>query len=326
MRNSHKFISLPPLDEPNHKEIEQLDRNGYVVIKDLLSKDDISEIKREIERIKEREGPRLGEHGHSKIREQFIQKGNKFGLFCFDSLYLVLKFILGLSIRIIPQIRQAISLYTRVPMDYRYTHGFTREFRQMLICIVEQYDDPKDERICDLVNKGEVFDIFYQHQKILGLVKHVIGEDFKLSSLNLRSPKGKRNQDMHVDYPWAVKGDRFYACNALWLLDDIDESNGATRFLPGTQTCGKMPYEEMPDLKEDHPEQVLVKASAGDVIFLNSHVWHGGTANKTGKNRTIVQSYYVHKAHVPQQFHRFQLLPSTKARLSQETLDILDIP
>lgn len=307
-------------------KFESLDRDGYVILKGVLTPQYIADLKQEVERIKDREGVRVGEHGYSELREKLIEKKSRFRLKCFDGLFLFLKISLGLVIKLIPQVRQGISLYTRVPMDYKHTSSIERELRQMLVCIVEQLDIPTDIRVCDLVNKGEIFDVLYQNEEVLSLVKHTIGDDFKLSSLNLRSPKGaKENQDMHVDYPWAVSGEKFYACNALWLLDDMTAQNGATRILPGTQTSGKMPYEEMPNLKADHPDQILLEAKAGDVLFVNSHVWHGGSRNKSGEDRTIVQSYFVNRAHTPQQHQRFQIKESTKSRLNKESLKILDI-
>ncbi len=51
---------------------------------------------------------------------------------------------------------------------------------------------PKEEgadRLADLVNKGKIFDIFYTHGKVLAAVEAVLGEHFKLSSLNYRAAK-----------------------------------------------------------------------------------------------------------------------------------------
>jgi len=197
----------------------------------------------------------------------------------------------------------------------------------MIICIVEQYDGKKDDRrICDLVNKGKEFDILFQDPILLDAVKYLIGSDFKLSSLNLRSPKKNNTiQDMHVDYPWAVKGDVYYACNALWLLNDMSPSNGATRIIPGSHKWGRMPYEGMNNVKDVHPDEIIVSAKAGDILLVNSHVWHGGTINSTGDERTIAQAYFVHRGCYPQQFHRFQIRPETKERLNEDQLRLLDI-
>ena len=63
---------------------------------------------------------------------------------------------------------------------------------------------PKEEgadRLADLVNKGEVFDIFYTHLRVLAAIEAVLGTEYKLSSLNYRAAKpGKGQQKLHVDW------------------------------------------------------------------------------------------------------------------------------
>src|SRR5471030_3059364 len=51
---------------------------------------------------------------------------------------------------------------------------------------------PKEEgadRLADLVNKGVIFDIFYTHPRVLAGIETVLGQRYKLSSLNYRAAK-----------------------------------------------------------------------------------------------------------------------------------------
>ena len=51
---------------------------------------------------------------------------------------------------------------------------------------------PKEEgadRLADLVNKGPVFDVFYTHPRVLAGIEAVLGQSYKLSSLNYRAAK-----------------------------------------------------------------------------------------------------------------------------------------
>ena len=295
------------MDKLSSQQRNFLEANGYLLFKGLLDPEKIQELKQHLIRIKHHEGPRLGEYGFSRIRENLIKRDSKYRLLGFDFLYKLLKFF---------------SFF--VPLS-RISIQSKSAFYKMLIAIREQFDS-KDERICDLVNKGESFSIFYRHPLILDTVKHIIGEEFKLSSLNVRSPKRNNTaQDMHVDWPWAVESDECYACNALWLLDDMDESNGSTRLIPGSHKWAKMPSEDMKDVKSAHPMEIKIAGKAGDVLFLNSHIWHGGTKNISGNPRTIVQSYFVHKAHPSQQVQRDQIRKETFSYLRDEDLSVLDI-
>ncbi|HZI26468.1 MAG TPA: phytanoyl-CoA dioxygenase, partial [Chryseolinea sp.] len=61
------------------------------------------------------------------------------------------------------------------------------------------------DRLADLVNKGEVFDIFYTHPRVLAAIAQVLGPSIKLSSLNYRAAKpGMGLQKLHVDWHEAV--------------------------------------------------------------------------------------------------------------------------
>ena len=88
------------------------------------------------------------------------------------------------------------------------------------------------DRLADLVNKGEEFDIFYTHPRVLAAMVHVLGPAIKLSSLNYRSAKpGMGLQKLHVDWHEAVAPGQYTVCNSIWLLDDFSKENGATRIV-----------------------------------------------------------------------------------------------
>ena len=91
-------------------------------------------------------------------------------------------------------------------------------------------------RLANLVNKGSIFDFLYTHPKLLSVVRHTLGSEFKLSSLNYRAAKPDQGlQKLHVDWPEAVTPGAYRVCNSIWLLDDFSIANGATRLVPGTR-------------------------------------------------------------------------------------------
>ncbi|NBS19837.1 MAG: phytanoyl-CoA dioxygenase, partial [Flavobacteriia bacterium] len=95
---------------------------------------------------------------------------------------------------------------------------------------------PKEEgadRLADLVNKGDVFDVFYTHPRVLAGIEGVLGSSYKLSSLNYRAAKpGKGLQKLHVDWGNTVVNAEFKVCNSIWLLDNFTTENGSTRIVP----------------------------------------------------------------------------------------------
>jgi hypothetical protein len=188
---------------------------------------------------------------------------------------------------------------------------------------------PKEEgadRLADLVNKGKVFDIFYTHPRLLAGIAHVLGQSIKLSSLNYRAAKpGMGLQKLHVDWSEAVQPDAFTVCNSIWLLDNFSKENGATRIVPGTHKSGALPQDLLADPFASHPDEVIINAPAGSVFIFNSHAWHGGTTNNTGKSRRSIHSYFC-RSDQPQQVDQSRYIKDeTLQRLSPAAVNILGL-
>ena len=188
---------------------------------------------------------------------------------------------------------------------------------------------PKEEgadRLANLVNKGQVFDLLYTHPKLLAAVTHVLGSEIKLSSLNYRAAKpGKGLQKLHVDWKVAVEPGEYKVCNSIWLLDDFSAANGATRLVPRSHLCGKVPSDEMDDPEATHPDEIILDAPAGTVVVFNSHIWHGGTTNKTEHYRRAIHAYFCAR-NQPQQTPQKELIRhETLDRISPQARWLLDV-
>ena len=188
---------------------------------------------------------------------------------------------------------------------------------------------PKEEgvdRLADLVNKGAEFDIFYTHPRLLAAISHVLGDDFKLSALNYRaSLKGHGLQKLHVDWHEAVPPGQYKVCNSIWLLDNFKKENGATRLVPGTHKSGIVPQEELEDPYATHPDEVLLEAPAGTVAIFNSHIWHGGTINRTDQPRRAIHSYFCLRDQPQQVDQKRYIRPETLERISPVARALLDV-
>jgi ectoine hydroxylase-related dioxygenase (phytanoyl-CoA dioxygenase family) len=170
--------------------------------------------------------------------------------------------------------------------------------------------EPGSRRLANLIPKGEIFRNIVALPEILELIVAVLGPDFKLSSLNARSanPHSDSLQPLHADMG-AISDERgYWVCNTVWMLDDFTEDNGALRVVPGSHHWRRLPQSELSDPKAMHPGEVLVTGSAGTVVVMNAHAWHGGTANRTEKPRRAVHSFYC-RSDKPQQQHQKVLIP-----------------
>ena len=191
----------------------------------------------------------------------------------------------------------------------------------------EVHQEGGTDRLSDLINKGEVFHIVLTQPRVLAAIAHVLKNDFKLSSLNSRNAlPGQGLQALHADWGRLETPGDYQVCNSLWLLDDFTADNGATRIVPRTHNKTTTPAEEMSgDPMKPHPNEIVIRANAGDVAVVNSHLWHGGTRNRTDGPRRVMHGYFTRR-HQPQQLDQIKYLrPETAAQLSDAQQVVLGV-
>lgn len=180
-------------------------------------------------------------------------------------------------------------------------------------------------RLANLVNKGRVFREIIVHPTILLLVGHVLRGSVKLSSLNARSanPDGDKPQPLHCDMS-ALPDDRgAWVCNTVWMLDDFTERNGALRVVPGSHRSNRLPRDVLEDTLADRPQQSVITGTAGSVIVMNAHLWHGGLANRTQSPRTAVHAFYCRRDKPQQQYQKQLLDADLQSSLPSELRELL---
>ncbi|MGB0582947.1 MAG: phytanoyl-CoA dioxygenase family protein [Limisphaerales bacterium] len=159
-------------------------------------------------------------------------------------------------------------------------------------------------RLANLVDKDELFQRVVAEPRVLDAIAMVLGDEFKLSSLNARSvdPGAEVTQPLHADMAAIADERGYWVCNVIWMLDDFTPENGAPRIVPGSHK-----FRELPDSNAAHPDEVLVTGRAGDIVIMNAHAWHGGMPNRTEKPRTALHAFYT-RSDKPQQQYQKQLL------------------
>jgi ectoine hydroxylase-related dioxygenase (phytanoyl-CoA dioxygenase family) len=190
---------------------------------------------------------------------------------------------------------------------------------------LEVHQEAGTDRLADLVNKDPIFEICFTHPAVLAAVAHVLGE-FRLSSLNSRAVRpGQGHQPLHADWGGPVPPPGYQVCNSIWLLDDFTSVNGATRVVPGSHRLAVRARDALPDPAAAHPGEVLLLAPAGTVVVFNSHLWHGGTHNRSEQPRRALHSYFTRRGNPQQLDQKRYLRPGTAARLSPAARFILDV-
>ena len=180
--------------------------------------------------------------------------------------------------------------------------------------------EPGTDRLANLVEHGEIFEWAIAEPKLLACVRRVLGAEFKLSSLNARSarPHSGWSQPLHCDTGALPDAGGNSVCIIIWMLDDFTTENGATRFVPRTHRAGKLPQDALEDPAAPHPDEKLILGKAGTVAVMNAHLWHGGTANRTGKPRLALHSFYCRRDQPQQQYQKKLLSPKVQQQLSGE--------
>ena len=189
----------------------------------------------------------------------------------------------------------------------------------------EVHQEAGTQRLSNLVDKGAVFEVCISHPKVMAAMRHVLGSEFRLSSLNGRAAlSGYGLQGLHSDWGKGVEPGDYYVCNSVWLLSDFSEDNGATRVIPGSHKSRQHPRDVLDDPTVPHPDQVVLTEKAGTVVIFNAHTWHGGTLNRTNEKRYGLHGYYTRRDQKQQTDQKASLSKMTLERLSSAQRVIVD--
>jgi ectoine hydroxylase-related dioxygenase (phytanoyl-CoA dioxygenase family) len=190
---------------------------------------------------------------------------------------------------------------------------------------VEFRQEPGARRLANLVNKGEVFARIVAMPRLLAYVRHVLGPEIKLSSLNARAanPHSGRVQPLHADMGLLPDERGYRVCNTVWMLDDFTPENGAIRRVPGSHRWGRLPQEALAEPLAPHPEEGLLTGPAGTVVVMNAHLWHGGLENRTDLPRRALHAFYCRRDTPQQQYQKRLLAPEVQAGLSPALRELL---
>jgi ectoine hydroxylase-related dioxygenase (phytanoyl-CoA dioxygenase family) len=147
-----------------------------------------------------------------------------------------------------------------------------------------------NQRVFNLVNKGEVFEKIVQHPDVMAVMGILLGGDFILSgfSSNTTGPGGEE-MVLHSDSGYVPPPHPEYllAANAIWMIDDFTSENGATHYVPGSHKLRSNPGAEKYDTKP-------ILGKAGSVAFLHGYTWHKTGSNTSAANyRRALFAYYV---------------------------------
>lgn len=143
-----------------------------------------------------------------------------------------------------------------------------------------------NKRVWNLLSRDQVFVDLATHPTALRLMKSVIGWPALLGNIsaNVALP-GADAGVLHADQvfceePWPVNPQ---GCNAAWIIDDYNDSTGATRFVPGSHKLNRGVRPEEADVMG-----VAANCPAGSLVVFESRIWHRAGVNKSDKPRAAI--------------------------------------
>jgi ectoine hydroxylase-related dioxygenase (phytanoyl-CoA dioxygenase family) len=205
----------------------------------------------------------------------------------------------------------------------------------------------KNQWVGMLLNKGEVFFDLVRHPIAMALIDDLLGADYLISCVDAQiQHPGSTAMALHTDQWWMpppiapqaeprpvstlrrgaggstdpspAKGPISAAmvANAMWMIDDFTEENGATRLVPGSHLSGRMPDPAVPH----GVATVAATGPAGTAFVFDGRLWHGAGANNSDKPRRGITTNCCGPQCRPLENYTRGLRPEVLARCPPEIL------
>ncbi|SME91092.1 Ectoine hydroxylase-related dioxygenase, phytanoyl-CoA dioxygenase (PhyH) family [Tistlia consotensis] len=155
------------------------------------------------------------------------------------------------------------------------------------------FDQDQSQRVWQIISKAPEMAPVVENPAVLGLVRHMLGEDCNLHDYQATSIGPHTGGGAwHVDAPLGQIPEPLpefpLMIQTVWLLDDFTADNGATRVMPGSHRYRKSPTWLHGSLEGE----VVLTAPAGSVALWLSNTWHRSGPNDTdGPRRALICNY-----------------------------------
>jgi len=201
-----------------------------------------------------------------------------------------------------------------IPQRFRLSEDELTELRAALDAVLmDNPDIPPDRLVNPHLDRGKPYRIkgqrkfhnLAQDPRILDMAEQVIGPDLILLFTHLfcKPAISKRIVPWHQDGPfWPVEP--MASCTVWVALDDVDESNGAMKVIPGSHKENTLEHRllddenstlnrEIPVDDVDETRSELIALKAGQVSLHDIGIVHASAANTSGRRRAGLALRYM---------------------------------
>ena len=309
------------------QERASFDRHGYLALRGILSPNEVIILRERLRKLLRAEGPNAGVAQPTEEQLE-MSWSNALESRLYRGLFHTVRGGARNLFRLSPKLKARLAASSPSPGAYpRLAPDALDRLRSELGTMLraEANQEGGGVRLQNLVNKSPIFDRCFTHPRILAGIQHLLGFDFRLSSLEARTPRpGHGRQALHADFTEHAEPGSWLGCSAIWVLDDYSGDNGATRVVPGSHLSNRLPAKVIPNPRKLHSQQRILEEPAGTVILLNGHTWHGGTLNHSEDERWVVQAFFGRRGDETRVDQKSLVTHKTLRRLSTAARAILD--
>lgn len=259
---------------------KKLENDGYAVIDNALSRDELERYRRKVDELMayEREHPYCPTDGVESPEDAGIAD-------YYRKHYTVSEAEVQ---RLLARVRHDRARGRNTPWPVPYN-----KVPKSFIHLPTMFDHDQSQRVWQLANKAPEMVPLIEHPVVLSLVRHVLGDDcnlhdFQATSIGPRTGGGA----WHVDAPLGQIPEPLpefpLTLQNVWLLDEFTADNGATRVVPGSHKRRKSP----PWSHDPLPDEVVLTAPPGSVAIWLSNTWHRSGPNSTDRPRRAILCNY----------------------------------
>jgi ectoine hydroxylase-related dioxygenase (phytanoyl-CoA dioxygenase family) len=205
-----------------------------------------------------------------------------------------------------------------------------------------------------LLNKGKVFHGLLLHEGLHAILKNVLGDAYLLSSYHAHFAHPGGTTAFHTDQFWMPpptnkhaqtlvkprsitrQGNRGHhvgddaivhaktfapavVCNAMWMIDDFTEDNGATIVVPGSHLSGRQPDHDL----DGDASWVPAIGPAGTVCIFEGRTWHSTGENVSGAPRIGLTTNFCAPQFRQQENFLLGTRPEVVESVSEELLALI---
>jgi hypothetical protein len=177
-----------------------------------------------------------------------------------------------------------------------------------------------NQRLRNMINKGEIFRRIALRPKTLELVHFLLGKHALLSSYSANiACKGGVPMQMHADQFYVGPMPVAVASAVVWMLSDFTEENGGTLVVPRSHRWNSASDVD----REAMASPIPATGPAGTILMMDGRTMHATGANGTDQPRPALITYYAKPFIRQEENFALSLAPDVMRRCSKELLALL---